>query len=169
VIFVSPTEVTFVCPQPEGSAMVVSVETAMAVSAPATAAVAASAPGIFTPDGSGSGQATATIFDGSRLAMPRNHRYPSQPAQAGDDLSLLMTGVAADADPNTLAIRIGGVETHATLIRAVAGVAGVVEVGLTIPRAAPLGDAVPITIRQWLPGTGVRESQTATIAIEPSR
>ncbi|HEY6340476.1 MAG TPA: putative Ig domain-containing protein [Bryobacteraceae bacterium] len=169
VVFVSPTEVTFVCPQTERSEVSVSVETAMAVSAPATAAVAASAPGIFTTDGSGSGQATATIFEGSRLAMPRNYRYPSQPAQAGDNLSILMTGVVADADPSTLAVRMGDLETHATSVRPVAGATGVVQVELTIPAAAPVGDAVPIRVRQGLPGTGGRESQPATIAIEASR
>jgi uncharacterized protein (TIGR03437 family) len=177
VVSASPAEVTFVCPaSAAGGELGVAVETSMGVSAPATAAVRDSAPGIFTVAANGAGgkgpapgQAIAAIFNGSRLAMPRNAQYPSQPAQAGDALSILMTGLGTDADPQTLAVRIGDVETPAAFIRPVAGAAGVVEVGIVIPRSAPVGDSVPLAVRHMLPSGGSRFSQTAAIAIEALR
>jgi uncharacterized protein (TIGR03437 family) len=163
VVFASATEVVFVCPSaPVGAKLAVSVETAKGASAPATTIVRPSTPGIFTVDGTGAGNAAATILDGLRLAMPRNHRFPSQPAQAGDTLSIHMTGLPATAGSSSLIVTIGGVPVPADFVRPVAGVLGVFQVGVTIPRAAPLGESIPVSVE--LPAGGA--SQTAPIAIE---
>ena len=54
-------------------------------------------------------------------------------------------------------------------MRPMPGRAGVIEVEVTIPAAASIGDSVPIAIREFLPDGRVASSQTATIAIEPIR
>ena len=166
VVSASPTELTFACPAVAAGAEVsVTVETAAGSSAPAKFTVRDSAPGIFTVDGSGRGQATATILNASRLAMPRNYLYPSQPAQPGDPLSIHMTGLPANLDAACVMVNIAGVRMPADFVRPLAGAPGVYEIGVTIPRSAPLGDSVPVTV-ELLSGGNVVASQSATIAIE---
>jgi uncharacterized protein (TIGR03437 family) len=163
VVFASPTQIVFVCPSaPVGAELAVSVATANGASTPAMAIMRTSTPGIFTVDGTGRGNAAATILNGSRLAMPRNHRFPSQPAQAGDMLSIPMTGLPANAGSGSLIVKIGGVPVPADFVRPVPGAAGVSEIGVTIPRSAALGDSIPVSVE--LPVGGV--SQAAQIAIE---
>jgi uncharacterized protein (TIGR03437 family) len=141
------------------------VETAAGSSSPAKFTVCDSAPGIFTVDGSGRGQATATILNATRLAMPRNYLYPSQPAQPGDPGSIHMTGLPANLDAACVMVNIAGVRIPADFVRPLAGAFGVYEIGVTIPRSAPLADSVPVTV-ELLSGGSVVASQSATIAIE---
>jgi uncharacterized protein (TIGR03437 family) len=166
VVSASPTELTFACPAVAAGAEVsVTVETAAGSSVPAKFTVRDSAPGIFTVDGSGRGQATATILNATRIAMPRNYLYPSQPAQFGDPVSIHMTGLPANLDAACVMVNIAGVRIPADFIRPLAGAPGVYEIGVTIPRSAPLGDSVPLTV-ELLSGANVTASQTATISIE---
>jgi uncharacterized protein (TIGR03437 family) len=64
---------------------------------------------------------------------------------------------------------VGGVEAPVDSVRPMPGRAGVMQVEVTIPAAASIGDSVPIAIREFLPDGRVASSQTATIAIEPIR
>jgi hypothetical protein len=101
VILVSPNQVIFECPHaPPGSTQNVAVAAAAGISGALPATMRDSALGIFTVGGSANGQAAATILDGSQFAMPRNHLFPGLPAQAGDSLRILMTGLSEDTQPH---------------------------------------------------------------------
>jgi uncharacterized protein (TIGR03437 family) len=167
IVYSSPERVVFVCPSARDGRLSISVETEAGPSAAASAPVSDSAPGIFTMDSSG--QAAATIFDGARLAMARNYRYPSQPAQPGDALSISVTGLSVDADAGRLSVSIGGLQVPVDEVSAVPGWAGVKRILITIPVSAPTGDAVPLGLTESLPDGRTARSQSATIAIETVR
>jgi uncharacterized protein (TIGR03437 family) len=90
---------------------------------------------------------------------------PSQPAQPGDSLSIHMTGLPANIDASSLLVKIGDIAVPADFVRPLADSAGVLQVGVTIPRSAPLGDSIPVTV-ELLTGGSISASQTAPIAIE---
>lgn len=166
VVYSSPQRIVFICPAASQDALSVSVETEAGRSASVQARAKDSAPGIFTMDGLGKGQAAAAIFGGLRLAMARNYRFASQPAQPGDSLWLSVTGLSAGADASRLVAVIGGAETRVDSLRAMPGWVGVTQVAVTIPAAASIGDSIPIAIRESLPDGRVANSPAATIAIE---
>jgi len=165
VVFASPVQVTFVCPSiAAGTTIAVVVQTPAGRSNAIKTVVRDSALGIFTVDGSASGQAAATILDSSLIAMPRNHRFAAEPAQAGDMLRIPVTGISADTDPNLLSIQIGDLELPAISVEPVA--AGISNISVSVPGAAPFGAAIPVAIHYRSLKGDVTTSQTATIAIE---
>jgi uncharacterized protein (TIGR03437 family) len=107
-----------------------------------TVPVATSAPGLFTVDSSGKGQAAAVNNDGSVNG-------PSNPAKAGSTILLYATG-AGQTSPTTgvqilpVSVTIGshtvsgGVVTRA--------IPGVIQIRTTIPTDVQTGSAVPVTI-----------------------
>jgi hypothetical protein len=101
--------------------------------------------------------------------MPRNFRYPSQPAQPGDALSIPVTGLSADADAGRLSVSIDGLPVPVDEVSAVPGWAGIKRISITIPVFAPTGDAVPIGLTESLPDGRIVTNQGAIIAIEPVR
>ncbi|HEY6343640.1 MAG TPA: hypothetical protein VIY49_19260 [Bryobacteraceae bacterium] len=169
LVYASGAKVVFVCPAGGAAPMSISLETGDGRSVTASVASRESAPGIFTVDGSGQGQAAATIFNGSRLAMARNYRYSSEPAQPGDSMSIAVTGLSSDADSGQLSVVIGDLRVPVDDVHFVTGKAGVRQIGVTIPSSAPTGDAVPIVVEERLPDGSVASSQKATIAIESVR
>jgi uncharacterized protein (TIGR03437 family) len=169
LISASGTKVVFVCPAGGGAPMSISLETSDGGSATASVASRESAPGIFTVDGSGQGQAAATIFNDSRLAMARNYRYPSEPAQPGDTMSIAVTGLSPGVDPGRWSVVIGDLRVPVDDVHGVTGQAGVAQIAVTIPSSAPTGEAVAIVVEERLPDGSAASSQKATIAIEPVR
>ena len=121
-------------------------------SAPATVNVAATAPGIFTPNGSGSGQALAVnVADGSVNG-------PSHPAAAGAYVTFYVTGAGQTNPPgqngapgsvlaplpqvNGLTATIGGKQAAVQYAGGAVGlVAGVVQVNLQVPAGLAPGAA----------------------------
>jgi uncharacterized protein (TIGR03437 family) len=166
VVYAAPTELIVVCPAVTSAS--VTVETSSGRSLPVNIQIQDRAPGIFTVDGSGKGQASASIQGGFLIAAPRNYLYAAEPAQPGDQLAISVTGL----DPNTsfpISAKIGDLTVAADWIKPVAGWAGVMEVGITIPAAAQTGDTVSLVLQQArLNGTWVI-SNSASIAIEAVR
>ncbi|MBV8843354.1 MAG: putative Ig domain-containing protein [Bryobacterales bacterium] len=166
VLHASSTEVTFLCPDgPAGAPLSIAVETEAGQPGTLTTALSNSALGIFTVDGSANGQAAARILGGSQIAMARNYRFAGQPAQSGDVLEIPVTGLRADCDPGLISVRAGDLELPAEWVRP-GTVAGVVVIGITLPAAAPAGNAIPLSVRRRLPSGEVATSQQTTIAIE---
>ena len=131
--------------------------------------VQGSAPGIFTVDGSGTGQASASIEGGALIAAPRNYLYAAEPAQPGDHLSIPVTGLNPNTSFTTSA-QIGDLYVPVDWVRPVAGWAGVTEVGVTLPAGIQTGDAVPLVLEQLgQDGRTVVISKPVSIAIEPVR
>jgi len=168
VLAASPTEVTFKCPNTlSGSILNLEVETAAGRSQGVNAVMRESTVAILTVHEVAGDQAAATILD-SELAMPRNYRYLGLPAQAGDAVRIPVIGLSADSDPSSLTALIGDIPVPVRSVTALTGITGMVHVGIVIPAAAPIGDAVPLRVQHLQDGC-VISSQTASIAIEAIR
>jgi uncharacterized protein (TIGR03437 family) len=167
VVSASATEVSFACPSAEaGLSLAVAVETAIGRSDALTTVMRDSALGIFTVDGSGNGQAAASILDGARIAMPRNARYEGLPAQPADELQIAVTGLPASTDSRLLTVYLGDLGVPAAWVHPVAGAVDVTLIGVTLPAATPVGDSVPLTVQQRLSDGRIVASQTVIVAFE---
>ncbi len=102
------------------------------------------APGVFTANASGTGQAAAWNDDGTLNSE-------ALPAHRGSTVSLFATGVGPltegpGIDPAlALSAQVGGLD--AVIVEAVAGVAGLLQVKCRIPESAPTGGSVPVVLR----------------------
>jgi uncharacterized protein (TIGR03437 family) len=166
----SATAVTFECPEaPAGTELSIIVQTAVGRSARVTTVMRDSALGIFTVDGSPTGQAVARILESGRIAMPRDARNAGEPAQPGDMLEISVTGLPTDVDPGLVTVQIGNLPLRAEWIRPVPGAAGVTQIGLTVPNTTPAGDFVPLIVQRRLSNGPIAASQTVSIAVEAVR
>ena len=97
--------------------------------------VAQYAPGVFTLDSSGKGQAVAVNQDGSINTA-------SKPAQVGNVISLYATGVGQGDGPVT--VTIGG---QSAILTSTKTIAGVVQIDVRIPGGIQTGGAVPVVVQ----------------------
>jgi uncharacterized protein (TIGR03437 family) len=140
-------------------------------SAPVEIPVSAVAPGIFTADASGSGQAAVINQDGSLNS-------PAQPAPRGSVVTLFATGEGQTSPPGVdgkiagqilpkplvpVSVKIGGVAvTPLYAAAARAAVAGALQVDVQIPASVAPGNHVPVQIQ-----IGTSPGQpNVTIAVE---
>ena len=130
------------------------VQSAVAAAAPVTVAVAPTAPGVFTADGSGRGQAAAVNQDGTQNGT-------ANAAAAGSVLSLYATGegqtlpagvdgrAAAAPLPEpvaAVAVTIGGVAAEVRYAGGAPGlIAGVMQVNVVVPFG--LSGTAPVVLR----------------------
>ena len=97
--------------------------------------VAQYAPGVFTLDSTGKGQAVAVNQDGSINTT-------SRPAQTGSVISLYATG--AGQGEGTVTVTIGG---QPAILTATKKFAGVVQIDVRIPGGIQPGSAVPVVVQ----------------------
>ena len=155
LLYATPSQVGAVAPYALGGGTVqVVVQGAGAASAPVAVAAAPTAPGVFTVDGSGRGQAAALNQDGTRNGT-------AAPAPPGSELSLFATGegqtlpagvdgrLATGSVPKpvaTVTATIGGVAAEVRSAGGVAGqIAGVMQVNVVVPGG--LSGVVPVLIK----------------------
>ena len=125
------------------------------LSAPVSAAVAQSAPGLFTLDSSGKGQANAHNQDGSvnsaskpaaigsRLTLFATGAGPTSPA--GTD-GLILTGTAP-APVLPVSVKIGGQTAQVVSAHGALGqVSGILEIVVTVPSGVTAGPTVPVDL-----------------------
>jgi uncharacterized protein (TIGR03437 family) len=135
-------------------------------------------PGLYSADGSGTGQGAILINGTTKLAAPATSKYHGQPARRGADFIDIFatglgpvtnqpaTGAPAPASPlaeTTTAVKvaIGGVQSTVTFAGLAPGWAGLYQVNVQVPANAPVGDAVPIALSVG----GVAANQV-TMAVE---
>ena len=169
LLYAAPGQVGAVVPYAVGGGPVqVVAQNAGAASAPVAVASAATAPGLFTADGSGLGQAAAVNQDGTRNGA-------AAPAAAGSVLSLYATGegqtvplgvdgkLGAAPLPQPVApvtVKIGGVAAEVRFAGGAAGqIAGVLQVNVVVP--AGLAGAVPVVLTVG----GVPSQAGVTVAV----
>jgi len=163
VLAVSPERIDFLCPQAEpGTRLSISVENEAGKSLAVQSVMQPPRAGIFSRDRSGSGQGVVTFAGVSELAASRTHEGIGQPAQPGDLLTVLTTGLDPTGPPPLL--RIGDIVIAARAVTPVPGQAGLYGVEILVPPGLPAGDAVPLTVLPSAP-TGPA-SNTVTLAIE---
>ncbi len=156
LLYAAPGQVSAVAPYAVGGASVqVVVQSAGGASAPVPVAAAATAPGVFTADGSGRGQAAAVNQDGTRNGT-------AAPAAAGTVLSLYATGegqtspagvdgeAAAPPLPQPLApvtATIGGLPAEVRYAGGSPGqISGVMQVNVVAPGGFTGAKSVVLTV-----------------------
>jgi uncharacterized protein (TIGR03437 family) len=169
LLYATPGQVGTVAPYALGGGTVqVVVQNAGAASAPVSVATAATAPGVFTVDGSGRGQAAAVNQDGTRNGS-------AAPAPTGSVLSLLATGegrtlplgvdgkLATNPAPQpvaTVTATIGGMAAEVRSAGGVPGqIAGVLQVNVVVPGG--LSGVVPVVIN--IGGAASQPGVTVTV------
>lgn len=155
MLYAGATQVSFIVPYAtNGQTARIYVSANGQVSNPLSAAVAAAAPGIFTVDFSGKGQAAAVNQDGSVNG-------PSHPVKAGSYVSLYLTGAGQTNPPGTdgaqnvvplpqpvgtVTVSIGGQSTTYNYAGAAPNsVAGVMQVNALVPGGLAAG-SVPVVV-----------------------
>ena len=134
------------------------------------------APGLFTTNGQGTGQASTVIANTATLVAPAGTTSDSRPAKPGEYLSIYCTGLGATTNPpvlggpspsNPLAsttvtpvVTIGGVPATVIFSGLAPGFVGLNQVNVQVPDGVTPGDAVPLVLTQ-----GGVVSNTATIAV----
>src|SRR5579875_649189 len=172
VLYASLTQVSAIAPfELTGQTVQIAVESQGQTSAAVSLPLGATAPGIFTTNESGQGQAVAFNQDSSQNAA-------ANPAAQGSSLSIYLTGggitspgstdgsFAATAAPlqvqAPVAVTIGGQAAEVTYQGAVPGqVAGMVEVTVRVPTGIEAGSAVPIAVQIG----GISAQSGVTVAI----
>jgi uncharacterized protein (TIGR03437 family) len=160
--------VDFVCPTIEpGKPLEIAVETEAGASNRLQTRMSDIAPGIFTVDGSGSGQAIAWRTGTSDLALIPSFRFQGKPALPGDKISVLVTGIKCDENFGALKplINLGNTNLPIDSLTRSTQKAGACEVVITVPDGL-YGDAVPLTLD--VPRSDGRSliSNVASIAID---
>jgi uncharacterized protein (TIGR03437 family) len=170
VLYSTDTQIGAIVPYAlTASNLQVVAQTPVATSAPLPSTLTAIAPGIFTTDGSGAGQAVAVNPDGSP-------NKASTPAAAGSIISLLVTGegqtspagvdgkLAGSPAPTPLApviVSIGGIPASLKYAGGAPGaIAGLMQVNAVIPDG--LSGNVPVVISVG----GVSSQPGVTIAVK---
>ncbi|MBI2689814.1 MAG: putative Ig domain-containing protein [Acidobacteria bacterium] len=171
LLYVSAGQIGTIVPYTIGgrTSVDVVVDAAGVRSEPVTMSLAASAPGLFTVEASGRGQAAALNQDGSLNG-------PSRPIRAGDVVVLFGTGdgqtipagldgtiTGPDPGRTVLAVKvtIGGKEGTVLYSGGAPGlVAGVTQINVRVPVDVAAGDAVPVALQ-----IGTETSSGATLAV----
>jgi uncharacterized protein (TIGR03437 family) len=181
VVYASQRRIDFVCPTADpGTILHISAETSGGTAGPMTTTMQAIGPGVFSVDGSGTGQGLIYLAGTSWIATSRDYRALGQPAEPGDTITLRATGIGSpEGAPPT--VMIGTFPAYVNSVRAMPGIAGVWEVTVEVPLGIQQGDAVPVVLipePSHPPGRGApahnrnsdhrTRSNRITLAIEPA-
>ena len=169
VLSATDTDVNFLCPAlAPGNSISVAVETPAGVTNAITAKMQEASPSVFSLDGSGRNQGMISFQNTTDLAMARNFRVPAHPAQPGDHVLILATGLGQSGS-GRLPVTFGGVVVTADDVQPVPGYAGVYCIRATVPPGAEFSDAVPVHITVEAASGRRVDSNTVTAAIEAVR
>ena len=134
------------------------------VSNAAKVTVQDAAPGIFTLDGSGTGQGAALVNGTSNIAALPDPDFVGQVAAPGDTLTLLMTGLPEGIPATSVAqVTIGQITAEVLSVADVSKNPGVQMLTVRVPQSVPVGDNVPVQVFSL---TTNAKSNPVTIAIE---
>ena len=142
-----------------------------------TVTVTPYAPGLYTTNSQGTGQAAAIVAGTSTIAAPSGAFSGSRPAQKGEFVSLYCTGLGAvshrpalgaPSPSNPLAttavtptVTVGGVNASVSFSGLAPGYVGLYQVNIQVPATAPSGDAVPVSL-----SIGGVTANTVTLAVQ---
>jgi len=161
----SATQITFRCPKNSSNQkLTLLVSNRFGVSSAAKVTVQNAAPGIYTLDGSGTGQGLILVNGTSNVAALPDPDFAGQVAAPGDTLTLLMTGLPEGLPAASVAqVTIGQITAQVLSVADVSKSPGVQMLTVRVPQSVPVGDSIPV---QVLSQTTNAKSNTVTIAIE---
>ena len=142
-----------------------------------TVSVTPYAPGLYTTNSQGTGQAAAIIAGTASIAAPSGAFPGSRAAQKGEFVSLYCTGLGVVThrpalgapSPNnplattavTPAVTVGGVNASVSFSGLAPGYVGLYQVNIQVPATAPSGAAVPVIL-----SIGGVTANTVTLAVQ---
>jgi uncharacterized protein (TIGR03437 family) len=163
LLYASATRVDFLCPDSvPGAALEIVAQTQQAASQPVQTIARDVTPGIFSVDGSGTGQGTIWHATGLGLAMLRNYQYQGQPGQASDPVIVYATGISRAA---RISVKLGGMEVVPDSVAPAPGLPGLSRVAFTVPKGAA-GNTVTLSLVVQASDGSLVESTEVSIAIE---
>ena len=139
------------------------VQTGHGTAAPLQTVVRSAAPGIFSLDGTGTGQGLVLSPDTNAVAMIRNPEVAGQPAMAGDRVVVYATGIDRLAN---VAVQIGEVQVTPASITAVANRPGLYQVAVTVPAAEWEAGDLPLSLSGDAPDGASWHSNVVKVALE---
>ena len=165
VMNASATQITIRCPENSSSQkLTLQVSNRFGASNSVKITVQDAAPGIFTLDGSGTGQGVVYVNRTTDLAALPDPSFASQAAAPGDTLTLLMTGLPdGPSAPSVARVTIGQIATEVLAAADVPQFPGFQMLTVRVPQSVPVGDSIPVQV--FSQGRSV-ESNTVTVAIE---
>jgi uncharacterized protein (TIGR03437 family) len=142
-----------------------------------TVTVTPFAPGLYTTNSQGTGQASAVIAGTASIVAPSGAFPGSRPVRKGEFVSLYGTGMGAvtrrpilgapsPGSPLAMTVAqpivsVGGVNANVSFSGLAPGYVGLYQVNIEIPDTVPTGDAVPVTL-----SIGGAPANTVTIAVQ---
>ncbi len=124
VVYASPARVDFVCPKSEpGTTLAVSVENASGTAGPALTVMYPTAPGLYSWDGTGSGQGLVAFAGSRMLAASRDYLGLGFPAEPGALITIRCTGIGESHGAAPI-VRIGGIFARVESVSAMPGSGG---------------------------------------------
>ena len=171
VLFTSTTEVKFLCPAlSAGTPLSVTVKSDSGATGLLAGTMQEATPTIVTLEGSRQGQGLVSIAGTRNLAMYRNFRTPAQPAQPGDEILIMTTGLGSTAEPATgrVAVKISGIDAPVESVTP-SGQAGLYIVRALVPSGVAFGDAIPTSVQVVTPDGRQFDSNSVTMTVEPTR
>ena len=173
VLYNSADRVDFLCPSvgvATGGQLSVKVTSRFGSIQPVPMKMVAASPEILFMKDSTQRQGLIWFFGTSDLAMERNFRVPSHPAQPGDLLEILATGLGSTADlsPGMLLVKLSDVYVGVESVHAVPGCAGVFSIEVRVPAAIAFG-TVPMQLQVTTPDGHLFAGNSVTAAFEAAR
>ena len=146
VLYSSADRVDFLCPAlPAGTPLSVTVASAFGTSLPVTVAMQDAVPTIMSLSDLPLSQGLISFSGANDLVMERNFLVASHPAQPGDQIAILATGLgtAAESLSRTMLVKLSDVYAAVESVEPVAGYAGVYSIQTRVPAAMTFGQ-VPV-------------------------
>jgi uncharacterized protein (TIGR03437 family) len=163
ILSASPSQVDFLCPAAlPNSKLEIIVETPNGTTSPVQTVSQGRAPGIFSLDGTGKGQAMIFHSGTTELAMIPNYRYVSRAALPGESLTIYATGIDPSAQISAV---IGGIEVRSQSIAPIPGLAGIYGVVVNVPAEAAENATVYLQA-QTLDGSAITTSNKVSVSTE---
>jgi uncharacterized protein (TIGR03437 family) len=170
LISASATQVQFICPSlPAQTSLELSVETDAGKSGPLNAIMQIASPWVFPTGTASQNRGLVSLVGTTDLAMPRNSELPAHPAQPGDEILILGTGLGSSSGAASwmVSARVGGVDAEVEAVSPVSGHAGVYTVRVRVPVPLEFGDDVPLQLQVSDLDGKLFSSNSVTIAVEP--
>ncbi len=167
LVYVSQTRIDFVCPAAAAPAgeLEISAQFGGAVSKVVHADQGATF-GLFSSDGSGQGQGMVVFSNNFLPVAPRSYLSNGHPAQPGDAISILATGIGLETSPALIEVSIGGVSVTPNRVQPNSSMAGIYQIEVTVPASVLPGDAIPVVVQIPDADGKTFTSNTVTIAVE---